>query len=163
MRDVASRAGVSPGLIRHHFGSFGALLAESYRDVVARVDAQLDAAVEAAGADPAARMQAFLETSFSPAIVDRDLLSAWLGFWGLVRTDPAAAAVHAETFADYRRRLEALLADLSPGIDARMAAIGLSALLDGLWLELCLDPSTFTPAEAVALAQRWVSCYTIVQ
>ena len=162
MRDVASRAGVSPGLIRHHFGSFGALLAESYRYVVDRVDAHLDEVVAAAGPDPGARMQAFLDASFSPSIVDRDLLSAWLGFWGLVRTDPAAAAVHAETFADYRRRLEALLTAIAPDIDARMAALGLSALLDGLWLELCLDPSTFTPAEAVALAAKWVSCYTNV-
>jgi AcrR family transcriptional regulator len=162
VRDVASRAGVSPGLIRHHFGSFGALLSESYRHVVDRVDAHLDEAVSAAGTDPKARMQAFLEASFSTSIVDRDLLSAWLGFWGLVRSDPAAAAVHAETFAAYRSRLEALLTDLSPSVDARMGALGLSALLDGLWLELCLDPSTFTPAEAVTLAARWVSCYTNV-
>lgn len=162
MRDVAARAGVSPGLIRHHFGSFGALLAEAYRYMVAKVDAEIDAAVAAAGADPAARMAAFLQASFSPAILDRDLLSAWLGFWGLVRSDPAAAAVHAETFAAYRGRIEALLRDLAPDADARLGAVGLSALLDGLWLELCLDPSTFTPQEAVALAQHWAACYTTV-
>jgi TetR/AcrR family transcriptional repressor of bet genes len=162
VRDVASRAGVSPGLIRHHFGSFGVLLAEAYRHVVTRVDLHLDEAVAAAGDDPAARIQAFLEASFSPSIVDRDLLSAWLGFWGLVRSDAVAAAVHAETFAQYRGRLETLLRDVAPDVDARLGAIGLAALLDGLWLELCLDPSTFTPAEAVTLAARWVTCYTNV-
>lgn len=162
VRDVAARASVSPGLIRHHFGSFGALLTEAYRHVVARVDGEIEAAVAAAGADPRARMDAFLEASFSPAVLDRDLLSAWLGFWGLVRSDPAAAAVHTETFAAYRGRIEALLTALSPEGDARMGALGLSALLDGLWLELCLDPATFTPQEAVALASRWVDCYTTV-
>jgi TetR/AcrR family transcriptional repressor of bet genes len=162
VRDVAARAGVSPGLIRHHFGGFGTLLIEAYRHVVARVDVAIDAAVAAAGDDPKLRMQAFLEASFSPPIVDRDLLSAWLGFWGLVRSDPAAAAVHAETFAEYRGRIEDLLRDLSPTADVRMGALGLSALLDGLWLELCLDPSTFTPAEAVKLAEAWVACYTNV-
>ena len=35
-------------------------------------------------------------------------------------------------------------------------AIALSALVDGLWLELSLDPSTFTPAQASAMAVRWV-------
>ncbi len=161
VRDVARRAGVSPGLVRHHFGGFGQLLIEAYRSVTSRVDAQIDAALAAAGEDPQARFDAFLEASFSPAIVDRDLLSAWLGFWGLVRTDAAAAAVHAETFAAYRARLEGLLAGLGVA-EPRLAALGLSALLDGLWLELCLDPATFTPDEAVRLARHWAACYTSV-
>ena len=162
VRDVAARARVSPGLIRHHFGSFGALLAEAYRQVAGQVDARIEAALAAAGDDPERRLTAFLEVSFQPSIVDRDLLSAWLGFWGMVRRDAAAAAVHAETFAAYRRRIEALLTDLAgarPGIgpvDARLGALGLAAMLDGLWLELCLDPSTFSPQEAVRMARAWV-------
>ncbi len=155
VRDVAARAGVSPGLIRHHFGGFSALMAQTYREVVARVDASLDAAVAAAGDDPRSRLLAFLEASFAPGIVDADLLGAWLGFWGLVRTDPDAAAVHAETYVAYRIRLEELLAPLGVE-DVRGAAIGLSALLDGLWLELCLDADAFTRDEAVALCRRWV-------
>jgi hypothetical protein len=129
--------------------------------VVEHVDGHIDEAVAAAGDDPQARLRAFLQASFAPAIVDRDLLSAWLGFWGLVRSDAAAAAVHAETYAAYRRRIEGLLAPLGAR-DPRAAALGLSALLDGLWLELCLDPGTFSPDEAVALAADWVSCYTTV-
>jgi TetR/AcrR family transcriptional repressor of bet genes len=160
VRDVAARAGVSPGLLRHHFGGFANLLAEAYRATVARVEANIDEAVAAAGDDPAKRMRAFLEASFQPTIVDRDLLSAWLGFWGLVRSDAAAAAVHAETFRAYRGRIEVLLSDLArsrdAAVDARLGAIGLSAMLDGMWLELCLDPSTFTPAEAVEIAAAWV-------
>ena len=42
-------------------------------------------------------------------------------------------------------------------IDVRAGAIGLAAMLDGLWLELCLDPATFTPAEAVRLAGDWTA------
>lgn len=163
VRDVAARAGVSPGLLRHHFGGFANLLAEAYRHMVARVEASIDQTVAEAGDDPAARMRAFLEASFGPAIVDRDLLSAWLGFWGLVRSDPAAAAVHAETFGAYRGRIERLLSDLAASrgteIDARLGAIALSAMLDGMWLELCLDPATFTPSEAVEIAAVWVDGY----
>lgn len=164
VRDVAARAGVSQGLIRHHFGSFGGLLNEAYRSVTARVDATLDEAIAAALPDPQSRMDAFLTASFSPAIVDRDLLAAWLGFWGMVRTDPEAARVHAETYAAYRARIERLLDDLTRHrgrfVDARAGAIGMSALLDGLWLELCLDPSTFRPGEAVAVARAWVNGFT---
>jgi AcrR family transcriptional regulator len=160
VRDVAARAGVSPGLLRHHFGSFANLLAEAYRHTVETVDQRLDAAITAAGSDPADRVNAFLQASFQPPIVDRDLMAAWLGFWGLVRSDPAAAAVHAEAYEAYRGRIETLLADLAAArgaeIDARLGAIGLSAMLDGLWLELCLDPRTFTPDEAVKTATAFV-------
>jgi AcrR family transcriptional regulator len=159
VRDVAARAGVSQGLIRHHFGSFSALLVEAYRQTTARVDALLTEAVEAAGPDPQARMQAFLAASFSDSIADRELLAAWLGFWGLVRSDPNAAAVHAETYAAYRARIEGLLGDLGVE-DVRGGAIGLAAMLDGLWLELCLDPSTFDAAEAVRIAEAWVAGVT---
>jgi hypothetical protein len=41
-------------------------------------------------------------------------------------------------------------------VDLRLAAIGLTALLDGLWLEWCLEPASFRPAEAVALCEAWV-------
>lgn len=160
VRDVAARAGVSPGLLRHHFGGFNNLLNEAYRYATARVDAALDTAIAAAGEEPQARMDAFLIASFAPSIADRDLLSAWLGFWGLVRSDAAAAGVHAETYAAYRARIAGLLEDLARArgttIDSRQGALGLSAMLDGLWLELCLDPSTFSASEAAMTARAWV-------
>lgn len=160
VRDVAARAGVSPGLLRHHFGSFANLLGEAYRQTFARIDSGFDAALAGAGDDPERRMAAFLEASFAPAIVDRDLLSAWLGFWGLVRSDPEAAKAHAEGYAGYRERIEGLLGDLARArgvaADLRRGAIGLSAMLDGMWLELCLDPTTFTPGEAARIATDWV-------
>jgi hypothetical protein len=105
-------------------------------------------------------MDAFLVASFAPSIADRELLAAWLAFWGLVRADPGAAAIHAETYAAYRARIERLLTDLAAArgttVDARTGAIGLAAMLDGLWLELCLDPSTFSASEAALNARTWV-------
>jgi TetR/AcrR family transcriptional regulator, transcriptional repressor of bet genes len=41
-------------------------------------------------------------------------------------------------------------------VNLRLAAIGLTALLDGLWLEWCLEPGKFRPREAVALCEGWV-------
>ena len=40
--------------------------------------------------------------------------------------------------------------------DLRLAIIGLTALLDGLWLEWCLDPGSFRPKEAAMLCDDWV-------
>jgi TetR/AcrR family transcriptional repressor of bet genes len=38
----------------------------------------------------------------------------------------------------------------------RPAAIALSAVLDGLWVELSLSAATFKPREALAICEDWV-------
>ena len=38
--------------------------------------------------------------------------------------------------------------------DLRSAAIAITALVDGLWLELCLSPEAFSAAEASSIARR---------
>ncbi|MGB6603003.1 MAG: TetR family transcriptional regulator C-terminal domain-containing protein, partial [Steroidobacteraceae bacterium] len=40
--------------------------------------------------------------------------------------------------------------------ELRRAAIGLTALLDGLWLQWCLQPSAFRPDEAVRMCEAWI-------
>ena len=42
------------------------------------------------------------------------------------------------------------------GRRVRLAAIGVTALVDGLWLELCLSPGSFTADEARALAAAYL-------
>ena len=157
VRTICARAGVSPGLLRHYFDGIDDLVAATYRDVTDRVSATLREAEEAAGPEPRARLIAFVTASFRPPIADPALLATWLAFWSLVKTRPAIASIHGETYRGYREELEQLLAGCGlTAVQARPAAIALTALVDGLWLELSLDPSTFTPAEASAMAVRWV-------
>jgi hypothetical protein len=71
-------------------------------------------------------------------------------------------AVHDRTYGAYRATLESLLGQLRltegmPAFKLRPAAIGLSALLDGLWIEASLNPRTFKPATAVALCEDWTN------
>ncbi|WP_233247661.1 TetR/AcrR family transcriptional regulator [Caulobacter endophyticus] len=158
VRTICAQAGVSAGLLRHYFDGVDDLIAAAYEAVDQRIDAALEA-VASAGNDPRARLSAYLAASFAPPVLDPDLLAAWIGFWGLVKTKPRIAAIHAASYAAYRARLETLLAD-GGARDRRLAAIALTAMVDGLWLELCLDPSTFTPAEAVRVletaAKAWL-------
>ena len=157
VRAICARAGVSPGLLRHYFDGIDALIAETYRMIVGRVSATLSEATDAAGPEPRARLIAFITASFRPPISDASLLATWLAFWSLVKTEPMIAAIHAETYRGYREQLEALLADQGvPGRQVGPVAIALTALVDGLWLERSLDPTTFTPAEAGAMAIRWL-------
>jgi AcrR family transcriptional regulator len=163
IRTISAAAGVSVGLINHHFPNKDELVAAAYRHFNSELVGGMQAAVARAQNSPGARMRAFLEASFSPPNLDADVLAVWVVFWGLYRHSPLIQRVHHETYQGYVRLLRGMLADLLPGrrarggvLDLKHAAIGLTALLDGLWLEWCLEPGTFRPAEAVALCEAWV-------
>jgi AcrR family transcriptional regulator len=157
-RTIAAEAGVSIGLINHHYPSKDALVAAAYRTAASDLLQSLLAALEAAPEDPRLRLSAFFRNSFSPRVLDPKLLRIWTAFWTMADSSPEVRAMHDSTYGEYRAVLERLLAGLDPRprFDVRLAAIGLSALLDGLWLELCLNPTTFTPEEGVRLCEGWV-------
>lgn len=157
VRAIAAEAKVSPGLVTHHFGSVDALIAATYAHVDASVAQALDEAVAAAGDDPRARVRAYVAASFAPPIASRDLLATWIAFWSLVLSRPDVAALHDAGYARFRERLETLLADCGVAEpDRRPTAIAITALVDGLWLELCLSPGVLTPEEAGAIAEAQV-------
>jgi AcrR family transcriptional regulator len=155
VRTICTTAGVSPGLLRHYFDGIDDCIAAAYRWTGDRVQAALDEAVAVAPPNPRARLLAYLTASFAPPIADPDLLATWLAFWSLTKTDPRIATLHADIYRDYRSGLETLLTALVPG-DHRLTAVALTALVDGLWLELSLGNAPFTPGEASALAERWL-------
>ena len=156
VRTIAAEAGVSPGLVTHHFEGVEPLLAATYRQVSEQVGEALAAAVERAGDDPRARLVAYVAGNFQPPVMDTDLLATWLGLLSLTKSMPLVEIAHAETYAAYRAEVERLLAACRLSGDHRLQAIAITALIDGLWLELCLDDSVFTPAEAIAIARRWL-------
>nr|WP_087575213.1 transcriptional regulator BetI [Sphingomonas sp. CDS-1] len=157
VRAICAYAGVSAGLLTHYFDGVDALILATYRDVGEQVAAAMERAVAEAGADPRARLWAYLQSNFQPPVLDPNLLATWISFWSLNKTNPKIAATHAETYGGGRERMEVLLREAAPQIprpDARIAAIGLTAMIDGLWLELCLDSSTFTIEEALGMIEE---------
>ncbi|MGB5131369.1 MAG: TetR family transcriptional regulator C-terminal domain-containing protein [Steroidobacteraceae bacterium] len=160
VRRIAAEAGVSIGLINHHFPNKNALVAESYRHFSRQLSEGFAAAVQRAAPDPRARLRAFFEAIFSRPNLDPRVLSAWIVFWGLFRQSPELRKAHDEVGRGYGELLHSLLAELMcaigrPHFELRPAEIGLTALLDGLWLEWCLDPKNFQPAEAIVICESW--------
>jgi TetR/AcrR family transcriptional repressor of bet genes len=170
VRNISAAAGVSVGLINHHFPNKDELVAAAYRYFNNELIAGMLAAVAGAADSPRDRLRAFLSASFSRPNLDADVLAVWVVFWGLYRHSRLIQRVHHETYEDYVRLVRGMLAELlqearSTGAratraDLRLAAIGLTALVDGLWLEWCLEPGTFRPAEAIALCEAWVESLT---
>jgi TetR/AcrR family transcriptional repressor of bet genes len=161
VRTIAVEAGVSAGLVGHYFPGVDALIAATYANTGARVDAALEAAVAAAGDDPRDRLEAYVTASFAAPIADPQLLATWIAFWSLVRARPEIAALHDEQYGGFRAQLEALLAACGlPAAVLRRTAIAITALVDGLWLELCLSPQAFNADEAAAIARAAVARIT---
>jgi len=158
VRHVAVAAGVSPGLVNHYFDGIEALVAASYTHLAAQVATALDAALADSGTEPRARLHAYVAANFDPSIADADALATWIAFWSLVRARAAIAALHEDIYAAYRRTIEALL--LACGVEGaalrRRHAIAITALIDGLWLELCLSGTAFSADEARAIARDYV-------
>lgn len=161
VRTICAEAGVSAGLLRHYFASVSDAIAETYRWTGAEIDRALEAAVAAAGPEPRARLIAYLTANFRPPIATPELLATYVAFWSLTRSDPAVAAVRAEVYGSFRLGLEGLLTAYRPDLaDVRVTAVALTALIDGLWLELSLGQAPFSAEEAEALAAQWLDALT---
>ena len=130
----------------------------TYAHVGTQVSAALAVAVEAAGGDPRTRLTAYVTASFAAPIADPALLATWIAFWSLVTPRPEIARLHNDIYGAYRRDIEALLGDCGVASEERrLAGIAITALVDGLWLELCLSPDTFSADEARGIAERQIS------
>jgi AcrR family transcriptional regulator len=164
IRRISEQAGVSVGLINHHFPSKTALVAEAYRALDDRLAAVFAEALARAPAGSSARKRLgrYIEASFSAPNLDPNILHIWVVFWSLSRHTPEIREVREATYAASLAVLEGLIGEALREVGRRttgahLAAIGLTALLDGLWLEWCLNPRTFTPAQGVELAKAWAN------
>ena len=162
VRRISAEAGVSAGLITHHFPSVSALIAASYEALSLSLLHSIEQRAREVDASPRERLRRYYEAWFAPALLDPALFNTWLVFWSMISHDAGVRAVHDRTYAAYRAALEYLLGELHksqgvPRFRLRPAAIALSALLDGLWIEASINPHTFKPAEAVALCEDWTN------
>lgn len=161
IRKISAAAGISVGLINHHYASKERLVSQAYETLTVSMLEAAKAAVDAAGPAPRDRLAAFIRALLSGPALDPGTLRSWMVFWSMIQDGTSLREVHDRTYGDYRRYLETLLHRFAaehraPLPDTRLAAIGLLAMIDGLWIEWSLDPRSFTPDEAVRLCSTWV-------
>lgn len=147
---IARRAGMSSALAHHYFGSKEEMFLAAMRHVLTIYGAEVRGALAAADG-PEARVRAVLRASFSPGNFRREVVAAWLNFWVLAQSAPAARRL----LAIYQRRLHSnLVSGLRPiaGADAECIAEGLGALIDGLYLREVLKSGLPDGRAAVTMA-----------
>jgi TetR/AcrR family transcriptional repressor of bet genes len=162
VRRISAAAGVSIGLINHHFPSKSGLIAETYETLALQLQDELRSRAHNRSASPRQRLSDFFRASFAPDLLDPQLFNVWVVFWSMVAHSREIREVHDRTYGKYRSILEGLLGELvssgaAPKLKLRPAAIALSALLDGLWVEMSLCSETFKPREAIGICEDWVN------
>ena len=161
VRQVAAEAGVSLGLIRYYFHDFEDLIAYAFGMTTDAFFHAIGAAVDRAEPNPQARLEAFIDASFSGLMLDREVLSVWVVFWGLILHSRRMGSAQKREYSLYIAMVEGLLGELIAAEklrvrDVKLTAIGFTALLDGLWLAWCLNPSAFRAAEGVSICRMWI-------
>jgi TetR/AcrR family transcriptional repressor of bet genes len=140
MGGIARRAGVSPALAHHYFGSKDALFLSAMRHILAGYGAAVRAALRGQ-TDPQARLRAIVRASFDADQFRPEVVAAWLNFYVQARTVPQAARL----LAIYRGRLHSnLLHALRPLAASRADALAgtVGALIDGFYLRAGTDGRT---------------------
>jgi len=149
---IARRAGMSPALAHHYFGSKEEMFLAAMRHILTLYGAEVRGAL-AAAEGPEARVRAILRASFSPGNFRREAVGAWLNFWVLAQSVPQARRLLAIYQGRLRSNLVAALRPLS-GDRAGAIAESLGAMIDGLYLREVLKSGPPDGAAAVAVALR---------
>jgi AcrR family transcriptional regulator len=157
---ICKQAGVSRGLINHYFDSKDDLLVEVYRgslyQTVSTRIAQISNPDPADGSSPDARLAAIIDATFTPEFFSRANLRVWLALWGEIATNTTLRAAHRELYGTYRRTIAREIGLIAEArgveLDADRLALNFLALIDGLWLEWCLDDTAVQPDETRAAA-----------
>ncbi|MGF7162640.1 AcrR family transcriptional regulator [Rhodoligotrophos appendicifer] len=166
VRVIAAEAGVSPGLIRHHFGEKKQLISATYRYASDLLFNHIKNAVDAVDGDDWAKLTTFIEAGFTPPILSKDYITVRFVLWGVAMTDAVIRQVHSEVNQRYRRLMSRLLTDVvGPRMtdqEVKNVTAALAALQNGLWLDWCLNPRQATPADLRETALQLVRQHVTV-
>jgi AcrR family transcriptional regulator len=161
--DVAERAGVSPALVIYYFKTKDQLLTEAirwYEDTWYGVGQQRMAGLPSAAAriEEIVAMSTLSEADPEPS----SSWQLWLDFWAQAARNDEVAGVRRKSDERWREVIKSLvLAGQEAGefraIDAASFAIYLSALLDGLTIQIALEDPVVDSLAAFELSMRFVA------
>ena len=157
---ICKQAGISRGLINHHFNTKDELLTCIYAFMT-------DHLVHEYHSDSALDLLAkIIETSFDEVSFNRSNLRAWLAIWGQVSSNDALSELHKVRYDHYKESIKSALGQVSLSVpvqfDVDSVARQLIAIIDGLWLEYCLHSDGFSLASARADCYRFLAAYGVV-
>lgn len=143
---IGAAAGLSPGIIHHYFGGKDDLLFEALRQLLGELRREIvDRLASATGVR---RVHAIIDANFASSQFAPKAVTAWLAFWAEAPHSPRLARLQRIHSRRLLSNLVHALQQTIPRAEARMTALGLAAMIDGLWLQCALARGHLTPETA---------------
>jgi TetR/AcrR family transcriptional repressor of bet genes len=154
---LSEYSGLARGMVNLHFHRKDKLLREVLQDLADAYRASWQAALAKASDDPADQLWALIEHDVARRSHDDRSLIAWLAFRQEAITNPSYRALcdtRETTFLSTVRSLcAALIKQGRYPIKVETAALGITFLLEGLWLDWALDPERYRPGVGRAVCK----------
>lgn len=147
IRNIAARADVTLGLIRHYFTTKEELINEAYEVYLTNLIDLSMAADQATDLPARDRLRAVIEANFTAPVLLPQSVMLWAAFIEMTGQSPEMGRIHARIYAGARNRLETLIREVlaEAGREAgagecRDMAVACNAMINGLWIEAVRMP-----------------------
>jgi TetR/AcrR family transcriptional regulator, transcriptional repressor of bet genes len=159
---VAQEAGLSQGIVNLHFRSKDGLLTETLRYLADEYRSACQEAAATGDRSPVQGLLAMVELDFRRTICSRDKLAVWFAFWGERRFRPTYRRICAERDRSYDDMVRLICSRLCEEggyceVEPALVADGLSALTDGLWLDLLVRPESMSRERARRISLSYLA------
>jgi len=146
---VAEGAGLSRGIVNFHFRTKDALFLETLKYMAREYRENWFRAFDAAGPSPADKLEATLMCDFDPPVSNRNRIAVWFAFYGEAKSRPTYMKECTESDNVIHNTLINLCQTIidEGGYEDRNAqaiALGLSSIVEGLWLDNLLNTGVVT-------------------
>jgi TetR/AcrR family transcriptional repressor of bet genes len=156
LEKVAAHAGASKGIVLHYFRNKQELFEHAMREANAVLCNAVVARLRQART-PIERLDAVIEGNFEEHLFLPPLCHAWLSLCAEVPRDEKLARIQKVIHGRMRSNLLSGLRGLTSVADADDIALGVTALIDGLWLRLGLQPGSVSREQAIRQVKGYVS------
>ena len=159
VQTICEEAGLSRGIIGHYFRGKEDLLLAAFRHLADRLSRQTVCALRGVARDPFKRLVVVATLTFHEDVVSNEHAPVWLAFWGVALWEPEMLDVHRDLWGGYRQWIERMIARAAEErgleIDARLAAITYTQLIDGLWMGWVME-GRYSLEDCRSVLRNWL-------
>lgn len=160
--DVAAEAKLSVGIVNFYFKSKDALLIATLKHLVEDYEQHVVQTLARAGKSAAAQIDAMIEADFARNHANRKYVTVWYAFWGETRWRPEFSKLCADLSTNFQQSMTDSMRRLIAeggyeGIDPALAARGFNAMIDGLWLDMLINPKQTDRDTAKATVKTYLA------
>lgn len=152
---IARKAGVSSGIVHHYFNGKDDLLFATMQHMLRELRRETLLRLKQA-TGPRERLRAIVEANFAPSQYSPTVMTAWLALYGSARQSDQLTRILKLYDARLKSNLRHALRKLAPEATATELAMGISALIDGVWLRAALLGNTYNRDTAIHLVQSYI-------